>query len=396
MSAPAYWPQCSCPVLLLTLLLGLTGAAAQELQVIQPEKSVSVAAGESATLHCTVTSLLPVGPTQWFKGAGPGRELIYNFKEGHFPRVTVLSDVTKRDNKDFSIRISNVTPADTGTYYCVKFQKSTPHDKEYKSGPGTELSVRARPSPPMVWGPATRATSGQTVSFTCQSHGFSPRNITLKWFKNGNELSHTQTSVHPTGESVSFNVTSTAQVTLAPGDVHSQVICEVAHVTLQGSPLRGTANLSDTVRVPPTLEVTPQPTMAWNLVNVTCQVKHFYPRSLQVTWEENGNVSRTETGSTLSENKDGTFNLTSWLLVNSSVHREDVTFTCRVEHDGQPATTRNYTLQVSAGPREQGLDNTPGAAKSTLSSYLIALFLGPKILLGVSVSALYVHRKQKS
>uniref|UniRef100_A0A8C6A9R7 Ig-like domain-containing protein n=1 Tax=Marmota marmota marmota TaxID=9994 RepID=A0A8C6A9R7_MARMA len=118
------------------------GAAAQELQVIQPEKSVSVAAGESATLHCTVTSLLPVGPHLWFKGAGPGRELIYNFKEGHFPRVTNLSDVTKRDNKDFSIRISNVTPADAGTYYCVKFQKSTPVDKEYKSGPGTELSVR--------------------------------------------------------------------------------------------------------------------------------------------------------------------------------------------------------------------------------------------------------------
>ncbi|VTJ91345.1 Hypothetical predicted protein [Marmota monax] len=118
------------------------GAAAQELQVIQPEKSVSVAAGESATLHCTVTSLLPVGPQKWFKGAGPGRELIYSYKEGHFPRVTNLSDATKRDNRDFSIRISNVTPADAGTYYCVKFQKSTPVDKEYKSGPGTELSVR--------------------------------------------------------------------------------------------------------------------------------------------------------------------------------------------------------------------------------------------------------------
>ncbi|KAG3283724.1 signal-regulatory protein beta-1-like [Ictidomys tridecemlineatus] len=142
MSVPASQLKCPGPVLLLTLLLGLTGAAAQELQVIQPEKPVSVAAGESATLHCTVTSLLPVGPIQWFKGAGPGRELIYNYFGGYFPRVTDLSDTTKRDNKDFSIRISNVTPADAGTYYCVKFQKSTPVDKEYKSGPGTELSVR--------------------------------------------------------------------------------------------------------------------------------------------------------------------------------------------------------------------------------------------------------------
>uniref|UniRef100_A0A8C9UVM4 Tyrosine-protein phosphatase non-receptor type substrate 1 n=1 Tax=Spermophilus dauricus TaxID=99837 RepID=A0A8C9UVM4_SPEDA len=324
------------------------GAAAQELQVIQPEKSVSVAAGESATLHCTVTSILPVGPIQWFKGAGPGRELIYNFKEGHFPRVTNLSDTTRRDNRDFSIRISNVTPADAGTYYCVKFQKSTPVDKEYKSGPGTELSVRARPSPPVVSGPASRATPGQTVSFTCKSHGFSPRNITLKWFKNGNELSHTQTSVHPRGESVSYSVSSTAQVTLAPGDIYSQVICKVAHFTLEGGPpLQGIVNLSDTIRVPPTVEVTPLPTVAGNLVNIICQVMQFYPRSLQLTWVENGNVSRKETASTRSENKDGTFNLMSWLLVNSSVHREDVTFTCQVEHDGQPATTRTR-VQSSA------------------------------------------------
>uniref|UniRef100_A0A8D2CSE4 Tyrosine-protein phosphatase non-receptor type substrate 1 n=1 Tax=Sciurus vulgaris TaxID=55149 RepID=A0A8D2CSE4_SCIVU len=346
-------------------------SAEPELQVLQPEMSVSVAAGESATLHCTVTSLL-VGPIEWFKGSGPDRETIYNFKEAHFPRVTNVSDTTRRDNRDFSIRIRNVTPADAGTYYCVKFRKSSNENKEIQSGPGTELTV---PSPPEVSGPMTRATPGQTVSFTCESHGFSPRIITLTWFKNGNKLSHIQTSVELLGESMFYRVSSTAQVTLAPGDVHSQVICEVAHVTLHGGPpLRGTANLSETIRVPPTVEVTPLPTMAGSQVIITCQVKKFYPRSLQLTWVENGNMSRTETTSTLSENKDRTYNLISWLLVNPSVHREDVTFTCRVEHDGQPATTRNCTLQVSAGSSLHCLDHD----------------------LAVGVSAIYIHRKQKS
>uniref|UniRef100_A0A8D2CRH8 Ig-like domain-containing protein n=1 Tax=Sciurus vulgaris TaxID=55149 RepID=A0A8D2CRH8_SCIVU len=317
-------PETQSPTCVPLTALTTPHTAEPELQVIQPETSVSVAAGESATLHCTVTSLYPVGPIKWFKGSGPDRETINKFKEGHFPRVTNVSDTTLRDNRDFSIRIRNVTPADAGTYYCVKFRKSSNENKEVQSGPGTELSVRARPSPPEVSGPATRATPGQTVSFTCKSHGFSPGIITLNWFKNGNELSHIQTSMDLLGESMSYRVSSTAQVTLAPGDVHSQVICEVAHVTLQGGPpLRGTANLSDTIQV------------------------------------ENGNVSRTETASTLSENKDGTYNLTSWLLVNPSVHREDVTFTCRVEHDGQPATTRNCTLQVSAGSKEHGLDHAP-------------------------------------
>uniref|UniRef100_A0A5F4WEM9 Signal regulatory protein alpha n=1 Tax=Callithrix jacchus TaxID=9483 RepID=A0A5F4WEM9_CALJA len=119
-------------------------AGEEELQVVQPEKSVSVAAGETATLHCTVTSLVPVGPIQWFRGAGPGRELIYNQKEGQFPRVTAVADQTKRNNMDHSIRISNITPADAGTYYCVKFRKASPIDVELKSGPGTELSVREK------------------------------------------------------------------------------------------------------------------------------------------------------------------------------------------------------------------------------------------------------------
>uniref|UniRef100_A0A8C3WF27 Ig-like domain-containing protein n=1 Tax=Catagonus wagneri TaxID=51154 RepID=A0A8C3WF27_9CETA len=122
--------------------LGTPCAAGEEqLQVLQPERSVSVAAGETATLRCTLTSLVPVGPLRWFKGAGPARELIYDFKGGHFPRVTNASDTTKRDNKDFSIHIRNITPADTGTYYCVKFQRGTPSDVEFRSGAGTQLTV---------------------------------------------------------------------------------------------------------------------------------------------------------------------------------------------------------------------------------------------------------------
>ncbi|XP_027624156.1 signal-regulatory protein beta-1-like, partial [Tupaia chinensis] len=175
-----------------------------------------------------------------------------------------------------------------------------------------------------------------------------------------------QTTVDPAEESISYSISSTASVVLAPGDVHSQIICEVAHVTLQGGPpLRGTTNLSETIRVPPTMEVTQHPMMvAGNQVNVTCHVEKFYPQSLQLTWLENGKVSRTETASTLTENKDGTYNLTSWLLVNSSAHREGVVLTCQVEHDEQPAVSRSHTLKVSA--HQKGTHISPG--EGSLSS----------------------------
>nr|XP_035949190.1 signal-regulatory protein beta-1-like isoform X1 [Halichoerus grypus] len=362
-------------------------AGEAELQVIQPEKSVSVAAGQTATLRCSLTSLLPSGPVEWFRGTGPARELIFTFRGGHYPRVTNVSDATKRNNMDFSIRISNITPADAGTYYCVRFQKGTP-DVEFKSGPGTQLIVSAKPSPPVVSGPTARALPEQTVNFTCKSHGFSPKNITLRWFKNGNELAASQTTVDPEGNSTSYSVSSTTRLVLAPGDVRSQVICEVTHVTLQGPPLRGTANLSEVLRVPPTLEVSQEP-VAGDQVKVTCQVKKFYPQRLQLTWLENGNVSRTETASMASnliENKDGMFNWTSWLLVNSSAHREDVVFTCQVQHDGQPAVTKNHTLVASAHQK----DKDPRLS----TPLLVAVTLGPKLLLLIAVSVIYAHKKQ--
>lgn len=110
-------------------------------------------------------------------------------------------------------------------------------------------SFKAKPSPPEVSGPTGRSTPGQTVNFTCKSHGFSPRNIILKWFKDGNELRASQTTVDPEGDSPSYSISSTATVVLAPGDVRSQVICQVAHDTLKGdTPLRGTANLSEIIR----------------------------------------------------------------------------------------------------------------------------------------------------
>ena len=135
------------------------------------------------------------------------------------------------------------------------------------------------------------------------------------------------------------------------------------------------------VSVPPTLEITGYPP-AGNQVNVTCQVNKFYPQRLQLTWLENGRVSRTEPASTLVENKDGTFNHTSWFLVNSSAHRETVVLTCQVEHDGQPAVSKNHTLEVSAPQKDQDTGQTPGeVATATDSAVYLFFFLLLKVVI---------------
>ncbi|XP_013015022.1 signal-regulatory protein beta-1-like isoform X2 [Cavia porcellus] len=103
---------------------------------------VSASQLQPSCLVLLLTFLLRLtGPILWFKGKGQGRELIYNYKGGHFPRVTNVADTTRRDNMDLSIRIRNVTPADAGTYYCVKFQKTGSEEKEFLSGGGTKMVV---------------------------------------------------------------------------------------------------------------------------------------------------------------------------------------------------------------------------------------------------------------
>ncbi|XP_027723630.1 signal-regulatory protein beta-1-like isoform X2 [Vombatus ursinus] len=376
------------PSLLLILLLGFSGARGQEeFLVLQPKDPVSVAEGEMVTLNCTVPGILPAGPVKWFKGKEPQRQEIYNFKGGTYPRITKAA--SSSSTTDFSISISNITPEDSGTYYCVKFKKGNP-DTEVKSGGGTMLSVMVKPSVPVVSGPKERVNSEHMENFICNSMGFFPKTITLKWFKNGKEISAQWTKVFPQDNSVSYNITSTVKLKLEASDVHSKVICEVNHSTLQ-SPLRGTKNLSDIIRVLPKVNVSSQ-LFAMNYNNITCHIMEFYPKTVSVIWLENGFTIVIGKTSKPTENKDGTYSLNTSFLVNVCGQKEGQEITCQVLHDSQPPISASKTFIASS------LSGTMDKKESGqgLSGQLFVIFLlGLKVLLLFSVPWLYVLRKQK-
>uniref|UniRef100_A0A8D0HT94 Ig-like domain-containing protein n=1 Tax=Sphenodon punctatus TaxID=8508 RepID=A0A8D0HT94_SPHPU len=133
----------SVAVPLLSLLAGLSlrgslGAGGKELEVLQPQAPVRVSPGQNFTLNCSVTEMVPLGGTGWFKGSGRDQKTIYTDKKP-IPRTT---RIFPGSNTDFTIRISEARPEDTGTYYCVKFRKvADGSDEEYKRGPGTVVSV---------------------------------------------------------------------------------------------------------------------------------------------------------------------------------------------------------------------------------------------------------------
>ncbi|XP_074012906.1 tyrosine-protein phosphatase non-receptor type substrate 1-like isoform X2 [Numenius arquata] len=344
--------------LVLLFLRGWPGVGAQttlgfELQ--QPQDKVSVKAGETLTLICTTSPLSPPGPVKWLKGWGSENQTIYE-QTGSFPRVTRAVDGSDTVH---TIHIRDVQPEDAGTYYCVKFRKSVSAAEEVlQRGNGTEVSVLAKPTHPLVSGPGHRVGPGELVPFTCTAGGFFPENISVKWFKNRTSISAQPPQITSGRTKSSYNMSSTVMMTLWEEDVRSQLICEVQHRTLTAS-LRGTYQLSQALRVSPTVHVDadpPSPVGVNKTVKFTCHVKRFYPGNVVVTWLENGTEMNVENTSRLVEMPQGLFQLNSVVEVKAMEEKNGSTFTCRVVHDAQDPVDRMATLRITA-PDRKGMDD---------------------------------------
>uniref|UniRef100_A0A452S1M9 Signal regulatory protein beta 2 n=1 Tax=Ursus americanus TaxID=9643 RepID=A0A452S1M9_URSAM len=125
-----------------SVLVKGAGDPEPDLWIIQPQELVLATTGDTVFLNCTVLGDGPPGPIRWFRGAGPSREAIYNFEGISQPNVTAV----QASSRDFSILLQDASAERTGTYYCVKFQRK--FNRQYLSGPGTRLRVRANPTSP--------------------------------------------------------------------------------------------------------------------------------------------------------------------------------------------------------------------------------------------------------
>ncbi|XP_061065812.1 signal-regulatory protein beta-2-like [Eubalaena glacialis] len=176
------------PSLLLALMLKLTddffpGTSGEELQMNQPESSVSAKAGDVITLGSNIPALSPAGPVLWFEVTGLERQLIYIFNGSQFPRVSQLVNPMANET-DYSIRIIDVSPKDAGTYYCMKLTIGHP-DMEYISGPGTYVSVMGVRHEMLKVQQAEisqTVSTGETLALSC-SVPDSFLNGSVLWFK---------------------------------------------------------------------------------------------------------------------------------------------------------------------------------------------------------------------
>ncbi|NXE57421.1 SIRB1 protein, partial [Casuarius casuarius] len=314
-------------------------------QLQQPQREVSVSVGQTLTLHCAVSGDTMAGPVKWLKAFGSGKRIIYDQK-GSLPRVT---RAVNESSTNYTIHISKVRVEDAGTYYCVKFKKGAEQDEEYSSGAGTEVFVHGDPASVAVSGPQHRVEPGSLVRFTCTAGGFFPRDIGVEWLKNGAPVRAPGPRVTAGQTSSSYDMVSAVEVTLQAADVRSQLTCVVRHSTLH-APLRETYNLSDAVRVPPTVRVLadlPNPVEVNKTVNFTCSVEGFYPDAVTLTWLENGVEANAGSPPRPTETSQGTFELRSLLEVQATEEKNQSVFTCRVVHDSQSPVSSAVTLQIA-------------------------------------------------
>ncbi|KFP12593.1 Tyrosine-protein phosphatase non-receptor type substrate 1, partial [Egretta garzetta] len=336
-----------------------------------------VMGGQTLNLTCTTPRGGSAGAVRWLKGWGSGNETVFDQKIDN-PRVI---RVQSGSDTDYSIQIRDVRPEDAGTYYCVKFRKSLGGEEVSQRGKGTEVSVHAQPTPPVVSGPSHRAGTGQSVSVTCTAGGFFPKDISVKWFKAGSPITAQQPQVTPERTNSSYNMSSTVTVTLQKDDVRSQLVCEVQHRTLP-APLRGTYQLSKALRVSPSVRVVsdpPSPVEVNRTVNFTCHVE---------------NISRmVENISRLVENPQGLFQLSSLVEVKATEEKNGSMITCRVVHDAQDPINKTAVLWIAV-PAKEASSNSSQAENLLLIYIVVGVVCTVLVLLVVAI--LYLIRAKQS
>ncbi|XP_072206702.1 tyrosine-protein phosphatase non-receptor type substrate 1-like [Excalfactoria chinensis] len=386
---PPAWPLLCLLLLCPPFCPGLSAQPYPDFKLEQPRGPVVVTKGEVLTLNCTAVGSAPIGPTKWLKDQGSSNQTIYDRKTS--PRVT---KVDTESNKDFSIRIRDVRLEDTGTYYCVKFQRGTFGEEFFRSGGGTEVLVHARPSELAMSEPSDRAVPGQSVPFTCSTGGFFPRDIQVKWLKNSTPVRAEPPRI--TAELPgTYSVSSTVQVKLSEADVRSELSCEVQHSTL-AAPLTRTFALGRVLRVAPSVSVVAAPPGAVEVnetVNFTCRVRGFYPGAVSISWMENGTERNAGSSARPTETSRGLFELNSTLTVQAGEEKSGSRFTCRVVHEDQEPISSTAILRVIVPTSGETNESFIGDSKSLI---YVAVGVVCTVLALLVIAILYLIRTKQS
>ncbi|XP_071159626.1 hemicentin-1-like isoform X19 [Mytilus edulis] len=299
--------------------------------VLHPSYSITV--GDSATLECTVNSVLPVTSVQWQRNVG-----------GIITTITSTSNTNKYSGNTVttpSLTISVTALSDTGDYTCFATNSVGTGQSTV-----TTLTVTGTPPTVTVLQPSYSITVGDSVTLECTVSSVLPV-TSVQWQRNVGGTITTITSTSNTNK-YSGNTVTTPSLTISVTALSDtgDYTCFATNSVGTGQSTITTLTVTGT---PPTVTVL-QPSYSitvGNSVTLECTVSSVLPVT-SVQWQRNVGGSITTITSTSNPNKySGNTVTTPSLTISVTALSDTGDYTCLASNSVGTGQSTVTTLTVT-------------------------------------------------
>ncbi|XP_063428590.1 hemicentin-1-like isoform X13 [Mytilus trossulus] len=316
-----------------TTQLSVTGTP-PTVTVLQPAYSITV--GDSVTLECTVTSVLPVTSVQWQRNVG-----------GIITTITSTSNTNKYSGNTVttpSLTISVTALSDTGDYTCFA-------TNSVGSGQSTVTTLTVTGTPPTVTvlQPSYSITVGDSVTLECTVTSVLPV-TSVQWQRNVGGIITTITSTSNTNK-YSGNTVTTPSLTISVTALSDtgDYTCFATNSVGTGQSTVTTLTVTGT---PPTVTVL-QPSYSitvGNSVTLECTVSSVLPVT-SVQWQRNvGGIITTITSTSNPNKYSGNTVTTPSLTISVTALSDTGDYTCFATNSVGTGQSTVTTLTVTGTP----------------------------------------------
>ncbi|XP_063428583.1 hemicentin-1-like isoform X6 [Mytilus trossulus] len=302
--------------------------------VLQPAYSITV--GDSVTLECTVTSVLPVTSVQWQRNVG-----------GIITTITSTSNTNKYSGNTVttpSLTISVTALSDTGDYTCFA-------TNSVGSGQSTVTTLTVTGTPPTVTvlQPSYSITVGDSVTLECTVTSVLPV-TSVQWQRNVGGIITTITSTSNTNK-YSGNTVTTPSLTISVTALSDtgDYTCFATNSVGTGQSTVTTLTVTGT---PPTVTVL-QPSYSitvGNSVTLECTVSSVLPVT-SVQWQRNvGGIITTITSTSNTNKYSGNTVTIPSLTISVTALSDTGDYTCFATNSVGSGQSTVTTLTVTGTP----------------------------------------------
>ncbi|XP_063428592.1 hemicentin-1-like isoform X15 [Mytilus trossulus] len=316
-----------------TTTLSVTGTP-PTVTVLQPSYSITV--GNSVTLECTVSSVLPVTSVQWQRNVG-----------GIITTITSTSNTNKYSGNTVtipSLTISVTALSDTGDYTCFA-------TNSVGSGQSTVTTLTVTGTPPTVTvlQPSYSITVGNSVTLECTVSSVLPV-TSVQWQRNVGGIITTITSTSNTNK-YSGNTVTIPSLTISVTALSDtgDYTCFATNSVGSGQSTVTTLTVTGT---PPTVTVL-QPSYSitvGNSVTLECTVSSVLPVT-SVQWQRNvGGIITTITSTSNTNKYSGNTVTTPSLTISVTALSDTGDYTCFATNSVGSGQSTVTTLTVTGTP----------------------------------------------